>query len=255
MRFLRNAAGLLSVNLMLYIFINFLSVILGSLIGSLAKRGINEKYLQAMSTAMGVAILVLGINIAMQNMQKSQMPVLFLFCLVLGGLLGTVMRLDERMEKSASRLNREAFSDNDKSDLVEGIISCTLLCCVGTLAMMGPILSAIYGDNTYLVTAATLNLITAVIIASTYGFGIALSGIPIFLWMTFFFLLGKFSSGYITDDPNSISFAIITETNIVGGILIAASGLGVLHIKDCKTVNLLPALLLPLIYFFVTAIF
>ena len=55
--------------------------------------------------------------------------------------------------------------------------------------------------------------------------------------------------------PNSLSAQIITETNIVGGVLIAAAGLGVLHIKDCKTVNLLPSLLLPMIYLCIRSLF
>lgn len=236
---------------MLYIFFNLLAILAGSLIGSLAKRSINEKYLNAMSTAMGVAILVLGINVAMQNMVKSHTPVLFLFFLTLGALLGTMMRLDDRLEASSRRLEGATPGQKGSSHLAEGITSATLLCSVGTLAMMGPILSAIYGDNTYLVTAATLNFITVIIFASAYGIGIAITGVPVFIWMSFFFLIGKFLAGYISDDPHSVSSEIIVETNIVGGILIAASGLGVLHIKDCKTVNLLPALLLPCVYFIV----
>ena len=55
--------------------------------------------------------------------------------------------------------------------------------------------------------------------------------------------------------PDSLSAQIITETNIVGGVLIAAAGLGVLHIKDCKTVNLLPSLLLPMIYLCIRNLF
>ncbi|MBR1712654.1 MAG: DUF554 domain-containing protein [Alloprevotella sp.] len=234
---------------MLAILINALSIIAGSLVGAITKRGINAKYLSTLTTAMGIAVLVLGINVAMPNMVKSQVPVLFIFCLAVGGLIGTFLRLDERMEGVSRRMERHTPKKAGTPPLSEGITTATLLCCVGTLAIMGPILSALQGDNTYLMTAATLNFVTLIVVASTYGFGVALSAIPVFLWMSFFFLLGKLSAGFVTTEPGSLSAEIITETNIVGGVLIAAAGLGVLHIKDCKTINLLPALFLPCLYF------
>ena len=84
---------------MIAIFFNVIAVIVGSAIGALAKRGISEKYITVLNTAMGLAALVLGINVAMANMAKSQLPVLFIFCLSFGGLLGTMLRLDQRMEQ------------------------------------------------------------------------------------------------------------------------------------------------------------
>lgn len=239
---------------MFAIFINFLSVLAGSAVGALTKRGINHKYLTALTTAMGIAVLVLGINVAMENMAKSKVPVLFIFCLAVGGLLGTFLRLDERMDAAARRVERVQKPKKGTPPLAEGIVAAILMCCVGTLAMMGPILSAIYGDNTYLMTAATLNFVTLIILASTYGFGVVVSAVPIALWMLMFYGIGALSKDVISTSPDTLSGSIITETNIVGGVLIAASGLGVLHIKDCKTVNLLPALLLPGVYYLVRSL-
>lgn len=212
------------------IILNAVAVVAGSAIGALAHKGIREKYITVLNTAMGLAALVLGINVAMENMQKSQYPVLFIFCLSLGGLLGTVLRLDQRMEKATQSIS--------SANLSEGITTAVLLCCVGTLSMMGPVLSALKGDNTYLMTAATLNLVTMIVIASSYGFGTALTAIVVFVWQGSFYALAKMSEALISDQ-------LIAETSIVGGILIASSGLGILHIKDCKTINLLPALVMP----------
>ena len=113
--------------------------------------------------------------------------------------------------------------------------------------MMGPVMSALYNDNTYLMTAATLNFVTVLVLASSYGFGIALVGVVVFIWMSSIYGLALLSRNLISEE-------LICEVSVVGGILIAASGLGILHIKDCKTINLLPALFMPMVFFAVRAL-
>lgn len=225
---------------MFAIIINAVAVILGSAIGALFRKSISEKYINVMNTAMGLCALVLGINVAIGSMQKTQYPVLFIFCLSIGSLVGTVLKLDQRMDVATRKIST--------TNLAEGITTAILLCCVGTLAMMGPVMSALYGDNTYLMTAATLNLVTMIVLASSYGFGTALTAIVVFIWMTSIYGIAMLSRNFISDE-------LISEVSLVGGILIAASGLGVLHIKDCKTINLLPALFMPMIFFALKALF
>ena len=226
---------------MFAITLNAIAVIIGSAIGALARKGIPEKYINVLNTAMGLAAIVLGINVAMTNMQKSAYPVLFIFCLSFGGLAGTVLQLDQRMERAMARLSKG-------SNLSEGITTAVLLCCAGTLAIMGPVNSALYGDDTFLMTLATMNLVTLIVVASSYGFGTALTAIFVFLWLSAIYVIAKVSKSFISED-------LTVEISIVGGILIAASGLGVLHIKDCKTINLLPALLMPMIFFLFMKLF
>lgn len=219
------------------IFLPAIATVAGSVIGALAKRGIRKKYITVLNTAMGLAALVLGMNVAMINMQKSNYPVLFILCLAVGGLIGTVLRLDQRMERATEYVS-------GGSDLSEGIVTATLLCCVGTLSMMGPVLCALYGDNTYLMTNAMLNLVTMIVLASTYGIGTALTAVFVLAWQVFFYMVAKLSATFISEE-------LIAEVSVVGGVLIAATGLGVLNIKDCKTINLLPALLMPMLFFLV----
>jgi uncharacterized membrane protein YqgA involved in biofilm formation len=226
---------------MFYIFLNALAVIVGSIIGAIAKKGIREKYITVMNTAMGLAALVLGINVAIENMSSSNYPVLFIGCLSIGGLIGTALRFDSRMEKATSRAG-------GNSNIGQGLTTAVLFCCVGTLSMMGPVLSALKGDNTYLLTAATLNLVTMIVIASSYGIWMSLTAVFVFLWQSCFYFIAKVSETFISDE-------LITETSIVGGVLIAAAGLGVMDIKDCKTINLLPALLMPMLFILVKNLF
>ena len=226
---------------MFAILINALSIVLGSAIGAIARKGIREKYITVLNTAMGLAALVLGMNVAMQNLEESKYPVLFIFCLSLGGLVGTLLRLDQRLEKATARMARG-------SNLSEGITTAVLLCCVGTLAIMGPVNSALYGDDTFLMTLATMNLVTMIVIASSYGFLTAITALLVFIWLSAIYGIAKISQTFISQE-------LIAEISIVGGVLIAASGLGVLHIKDCKTINLLPALLMPMLFFLVKKLF
>ena len=226
---------------MLAIFINAIAIILGSAIGALARKGIREKYINVLNTAMGLAALVLGVNVAMNNMSKSEYPVLFIFCLSLGGLLGTLLRLDQRMEKATSVMGKGA-------NVTEGITTAVLLCCVGTLAIMGPVNAALNGDNTFLMTLATMNFVTMIVIASSYGFAVSVTSIIVLIWLSSIYGIAKVSQSFISQE-------LITEVSIVGGVLIAASGLGVMHIKDCKTINLLPALIMPMLFFLFRKLF
>lgn len=219
---------------MFAIIINAVAVVVGSAIGALFRKSISEKYINVLNTAMGLCALVLGVNVAIENMQKTQYPVLFIFCLSMGGLLGTVLKLDQRMESTTRKMS--------SSNLSQGITTAVLLCCVGTLAMMGPVMSALYGDDTYLMTAATLNLVTMIVVASSYGFGVVITSVIVLVWMSSIYGIAMLSRTFISEE-------LIAEVSLVGGILIAASGLGMLHIKDCKTINLLPALFMPILFF------
>lgn len=216
------------------ILLNFIGIVIGAGIGALARPKIREKYITVLNTAMGLASLVLGVNVAMTNIEKAGASVLFIFCLAIGGVIGTLLRLDERMERTTARFS--------KGKLSEGILTGILLCCIGTLSMVGPILSALYNDDSYLITSATLNFVTMIVLASTYGFGVAVSAVVVFLWQSAFYWSAKLSQV-------SLQPELLAEISIVGGVLIAAAGLGILHIKDCKTINLLPALCIPPIYF------
>lgn len=222
------------------IIINAIAVIVGSAIGALFKRGIKEKYITVLNTAMGLCAIALGLNVAIESMQKTHYPALFIFCLSIGGLVGTLLKMDQRMERATRRIST--------TNLSEGITTSILLCCVGTLAMMGPVMSALYDDNTYLMTAATLNLVTMIVVASSYGFWVMVTSVAVFLWMSIIYGIALLSRSFISEE-------LIAEVSLVGGILITASGLAVLHIKDCKTINLLPSLLVPIVFFALKAIF
>ena len=155
--------------------------------------------------------------------------------LAVGSLVGTVLDLDGRFMRLSAGIS--------KSNLGEGLGTEILLYCIGTLSIFGPVMSAIYGDHTYLFTNAALDFVTSTVLASTYGIGMALAAPVLFCWQGAIYLTAKYLSA------SFFSEELLTELSIAGGILIAASGIGILKIKDCKTMNLLPSLAVPILFF------
>ncbi|MGN0078734.1 MAG: DUF554 domain-containing protein [Coriobacteriales bacterium] len=213
--------------------VNTACILVGSLAGGLLKKLMSERLSEALFSAMGLAAFLLGVNAVVQNMPNSSYPVLFIASLAIGGALGSALRLSDRMERLTSR----------KGDgrLGEGLVTGCLLFCIGTLSILGPVQSALYGDETFLFTNAMLDLVTSAVLASTYGVGMALAAGVLFAWQGAIYaltlLLGEF-----------ISATMMTELSIVGGALIVMSGLSILKVKDFKTLDFLPALAVPVIW-------
>jgi len=217
--------------------VNTGTILAGSVLGSVLKKGVKEKYQTALYNAMGLAATMLGINAVVSNMPKSKYPVLFIVSLALGSLVGSMLDIDAGFQKLVGKYS--------KSNLGQGLSTGILLYCIGSLSILGPVMSALYGDHTYLFTNATLDFVTSTVLASTYGIGMAFAAPVLFCWQGMIYLVAKYLSGsFFSDD-------MIAELCIVGGILIAASGLGILKIKDCKSLNMLPALAVPIIFFIV----
>lgn len=216
--------------------VNTGTILAGSVIGSLLKKGIKEEYQGVLYNAMGLAATVLGINAVVSNMPDSEYPVLFILSLAIGGLLGTIGDLDGRFQNLVGKFS--------KSNLGQGLSTGILLYCIGSLSILGPIQSALNQDNTFLFTNATLDLVTSTVLAYTYGIGMALAAGVLFLWQGSIYLGAGALSAFISPE-------LMCEVSIVGGILIFSSGISILGIKDCKTLNLLPSLLVPILWFIV----
>ena len=223
---------------MLGTIVNTACIIAGTVIGTLFKKGLGEKYRTVLFHAMGLASLALGANSFVQNMPKSEFPVLFILSLALGGVVGTALDLDGRVKRLLARRGGESFAN--------GLISACLLYCIGTFSIVGPVLSALQGDNTFLYTNSTLDFVTSMVFATTYGIGMILAAPILFCWQGMFYLIAKLASA-----SPLLQGTLVNEVAIVGGVLIISSGLSILNIKDCKTLNYLPALLVPVLWFLV----
>ena len=131
---------------------------------------------------------------------------------------------------------------DSRTHLADGLSTAILLYCIGPLSMLGPVISALQGDNTFLYTNATLDFVSSLVFASTYGIGMILAAPVLFCWQGAFYLVGWLSQQAVSD-------GLMAELLILGGLMITASGLNLLRLKDCKTLNLLPSLLVPILFY------
>ncbi len=238
--------------------VNTAAIVVGSCIGATLKRGIKAEYQQVVFVGIGLCSVALGLNACVHYLPKSHYPVLFILSMALGGVVGTALNLSGRFSRlidgrqtpghdvqtddATVGYTPKQVHNSEKPRLSEGLSTAILLFCIGTFSMLGPVNSAILGDNTYLYTNATLDFVTSMVIASSYGYGIMLAAPVLFCWQGAFYLVAKLSADAISDD-------LISELSIIGGLLIMASGLSILKIRDCKTLNLLPALVVPVLFF------
>lgn len=216
--------------------VNCISIISGSILGAAFKKGIKEEYKDIMLQAMGLSASVIGISSAVNSIPKSNYHVLFIISIAIGGLIGQKFNLEKKVNSIA-----EKFS---KDNLIEGLSTAVLLFCAGALSILGPIESALKGNNTLLYTNSILDGITSIVLASNFGIGIIISSIILFLWQGLIYLSANIVSEYITAD-------LLNEISIIGGILILSSGLNILKIKEIKVLNLLPALFIPIVFFII----
>lgn len=216
--------------------VNVCAILAGSTIGSIIKRGLKPKYQNAIFTAIGVATIGLGLNAAIQNMPNSSYPVLFIVSMALGAVIGTALDLEGRFKKAVSKHSKEG------SDLARGLSTAVMLFCIGTLSILGPINAALYDDQTFLLTNATLDFVSSIVLGASFGIGIAFAAVVLFCWQGGIYLLAQVLAPFM-------SAGLMSEISIVGGLLILATGINLLKIKDIPTMNFLPALFIPPIWF------
>ena len=218
--------------------VNTCTIIIGSIVGAIMHRGIQKKYKDTLYTVLGLACIGIGLNAVVTNFGKSEYPVLFIVSIAVGSVIGTALDIDGRFTNLVNKRSKTT------SNLADGLSTAILLYCIGPLAMLGPVISALKGDNTFLYTNATLDLVTSTIFASTYGIWMILAAPILFCWQGMFYWVAKISSTAISD-------ALMAELLIIGGLMIVASGLSLLKLKDCKTLNMLPSLLIPVLWFLI----
>lgn len=222
--------------------INFAAVILGSLIGLVAGKRIPEKTKQSLVSALGLFTLAYGMFIFGQT-KNMLIP---LFSLVLGTILGELLKIEEGMNGLGEKVQGwvAKFSPEmsaDRQRFVTGFVSASLLFCIGPMAILGSLQDGISGNYEMLAIKSLLDGIASIAFASTLGIGVAFSAGMVFLYQGAISLLAQVIG-------DGFSEAIVAEMTATGGIILAAIGISsLLEIKKIRIGSFLLALFIAIL--------
>lgn len=223
---------------MLGVIVNVITVIIGSSIGLLFKKGIPEKVSSAAMTGLGVCTLYIGISGSLCG----ENVLILIASVVLGVIVGTLLDIDGAVNRLAQKVEAKFRKENSKVSIAEGIITATLLFCVGSMTVTGSVQAGINGDNSVLITKAMLDLVSSMMLASTLGIGVLLSAVAVLVIQGGLVLLAELISPLL-------STGAINEMTCAGSILIIMIGTNLMGITKIKVADFLPAILLaPIIY-------
>ena len=227
--------------------INVFTVILGTSLGLVLKDIISNK-IQTIITQ-GIGLLTLWIGISMANSMGEveaggiNGAVLGLLAIALGGVLGELLGIEERLTVFGNWLK---YKFKGKGLFTEGFVASSLLFCIGPMTLIGSFNNGLNGDNTLLVLKATMDGIISVALTNIYGIGVGFSAIIILVYQGGLSLLAGLIGTSIPQANNNPYVLIITG---IGGLMIMAIGCNLLEIAKIRVGSFLPAIALaPLVY-------
>lgn len=209
--------------------VNIITVLIGSFIGIALKHKLSSKYTTVIFQAIGLFTVVLGIKIAL----SSNNLLLLILSLVIGTVLGEWINIQSLLDNTSNWLKSKLRISDDSFS--EGLITSFLLFCVGSMTILGAIDEGLGKEPTLLYTKSVLDGISSIALAAAFGWGVALSVVPLFLYQGSLTLLAQ-------QLQHVLNLEAITEISACGGVLIFGLGLSILNIVPIKTANLLPAL-------------
>lgn len=219
--------------------INCLAIVLGSSLGLLLRRGMKDNISKTVMQGVGLSVILIGVTGAIET----QNTLLVILSMVIGGVVGALIDIDAKMNRLGAWAQRKLTRGQDgENTFAKGFVTASLVYCVGAMAVVGALDSGIRGDHSTLIAKAALDGVTAVIFSSSLGIGVMLSAVPVLVYQGAIALLG----GAVAP---LLSSAVVTEMSAVGGLLIMGIGVNMLLDKDIKVANLLPAILIPFLYF------
>lgn len=217
--------------------INTALILIGTALGLLLRRGIPERVRTALMSAMGLATVLIGLKGAMGTSDT----LCVILCLAFGGALGSALNLELRLEQFGNWIEKRLGKGQEQGSIAKGFVTATLVYCVGAMAIVGSISSALQGDHSTLIAKGIIDGLTAIVFTSTLGIGVGLSAFSVLIYQGLISILAMWVSPILTPQ-------VITEMSAVGGLLIAAIGLNLIYDKHIPVGNLLPAIFFPIAY-------
>ncbi len=209
--------------------VNTAAVIGGGVIGLLLKKRMPERITTIYFQAIGLFTLAIGASMAVEM----QHILIVVSSLAIGSLLGEWIDIEQGAERLSSRIKHRFRIGSEKFS--EGLVTAFLLFCVGSLTILGTIQEGTGGSPDLLYTKSLMDFFSAILLASAFGVGVALSAVPLFLFQASLTLLAGYAGSFFTKD-------IILGLTSVGGILLIGLGINILGIQKIRVMNMLPSL-------------
>lgn len=225
--------------------INCAAIIAGSLLGLLLRRGMKDSIAKTVMQGVGMSVILIGVTGAIETSNT----LLVILSMVIGGVLGAWIDIDAKMNHLGAWAQRKLTrGDDENNTFAKGFVTASLVYCVGAMAVVGSLDSGIRGDHSTLIAKAALDGITAIIFSSSLGIGVMLSAVPVLIYQGAIALLGNAIAPLLSD-------IVVTEMSAVGGLLIMGIGINMLLDTEIKVANLLPAIIIPFIYYPIVQLF
>ena len=223
--------------------INVIAILIGTVTGKIAGKRFTERTRNLLTDILGIITLISAASALISLWDSAFVSILpnggpilvILAALILGGLLGSFLNLEMRLENLGSSLKRRF--DTGESSFVEGFVTASLLFVIGPLAILGSISDGMSTGVEQLLLKSTLDFFASIAFAAALGWGVAFSAIPVALYQGLWTLVGLALGSVLLD------YQVVAMT-ATGGVLLIGIGLKLLRIKDIAIGNLLPALAL-----------
>lgn len=224
--------------------INVIAVLIGSTLGVFIAHRLSEKIRDVVTDGLGLVTGMIAVlttasitNPVLSQALGAGRPVLIVLAsVVLGGMLGTALQIEERLERAGDQL-KQKFSSSGSSRFTEGFVAASLLFCVGAMSVLGPITDGLGGGNEILVLKSTLDFFASIAFASVFGWGVAASVFTILIFQGSLTILGYALGNFMSE----VQVLMLTAT---GGLLILGIALRLLNIRQIPVGNMLPALVI-----------
>jgi uncharacterized membrane protein YqgA involved in biofilm formation len=228
---------------------NIALILLGAMIGFLIKERLKPRFQETIMSGLGLAVMFIGISGALEGLIiiddgriVSTNTMLMIMSLAIGGFIGEAINIEARLDRVGVWLKGKLKVNKEKDKhFVEGFVNSSLLYCVGAMAIIGSLEDGLSADPSMLLAKGLIDGVVAIFFASTLGIGVFFSVIPVGIYQ------GLITLGAGIAEP-LLSDRLITNLSFVGSILVFAIGINMIFGKKIKTGNLLPAILIPILY-------
>ncbi len=217
---------------MLGVLVNVATVLLGSAVGLVFKKGISKKYSDAVMTGIGLCTVLIGIS----GMLKGENVLVAIISMVLGAIIGTALDIDGKLNGIGSLLQKKMKKEDGKVSIAEGFVTASLLFCVGAMTIIGSLEAGLKGDNTTLFTKSILDLFSSMMLSASLGIGVIFAAIFVLVFQGGLVLLSGLLESVLTETA-------VAEITCVGSLMILALGLNLMGIIKIKVANYFPALI------------